>query len=310
MKLSIVVSVCNDHWGKGAELWNTVRSIRETAGSAPEIIVVDDCSATAVGQATSWVTVIHNRHRLGVGPSRHIGACYATGDILLITDSHMRYTPGWYEQVVRRVQDRPHTLHCATCLGLDSNNMDVNHPNAEYHGATLNVHGPDRANRSQMQTMEVVWNTAGNTEDDCELPAVMGACYFIPRKWFLELEPLRFLRGWGGDELMLSLKAWLSGGDVRLMKNVRIGHKFRLENERPVALWPESVLAWNKLFAARTLLPSPLAERVEGFLKVPQATLDFARESAGLIATEQARNRRLFRRDFYWFCEKFRIKMP
>jgi glycosyltransferase involved in cell wall biosynthesis len=308
MSLSIVISCANDHFGKEAALLNTIKSIRETAGNAPEIVITDDCSATPVPDYPA-AKVIHNRQPLGVGPSRHVGALHATGDILLICDSHMRFTPGWYEAAMHRVDARPHTLHCATCLALDAEHMDPAHPMTEYHGATLNIHGPDRANPSLTQTMEVVWNTR-DVADDAEIAAVMGACYFIPSKWFLELEPLRFLRGWGADELMLSLKAWLSGGDIRLMKNVRIGHKFRLPGEKAPAFWPEHVLAWNKLFAVRTLLPQDLAERMEKLLRVPTDTLRLANENAGVIATEQARNRAMFRRDFVWYCRTFGLRVP
>src|SRR2546422_6959798 len=40
------------------------------------------------------------------------------------------------------------------------------------------------------RSLEAVWNKTP-VEDDAEICAIMGACYFMPRDWFLKLNALR-----------------------------------------------------------------------------------------------------------------------
>lgn len=315
MTLSIIIPTHDDT----RELIQTVASIRRTASHHPEIIIVDDWSATPVhhyAKSLDGCKIIANRFRLGVGASRHIGAVHASGDVLLFIDSHMRFLPGWFEDAMRRVDGRPRTLHCATCLGLDDHHMDPEHPIAEYHGATLNVCGPDPQRPSQHQVMEVVWAlNDGRTEireDDCELAACMGAAYFMPRKWYLELSPLKHLRGWGGDEQALSLSAWLSGGDVRLMKHVRIGHRF---GSGRVGMWqqfgvdPKWVVV-NKILVIRTMLPLDDGGALEKVLETRPSPPDAFRivsDMVHVIETDRAEFMARAKRDFRWYCNKFNL---
>lgn len=132
MSLSIIIASLNDQ----EETLATIQSIRATAGDEPEIILVDDCSGTSM--ARDWrfrnhlnLKLVSNSLRCGCGPSRHIGALHATGDWLLITDSHMRFTDGWLDNWVTASRSIPldkvfSTVLCATCLGLDKNHMDPN----------------------------------------------------------------------------------------------------------------------------------------------------------------------------------------
>ena len=134
--LSIVITTLSDT----PECIATVASIRETAGGAPEVLIVDDGTPMPV-QCPGANRVIHNPIRLGVGPSRTIGVQAATKPYVLICDSHMRFTPGWYERALMRMEARPKTLHCCRCLQLDAKHMDPLNPMGEYHGATINVIG-------------------------------------------------------------------------------------------------------------------------------------------------------------------------
>ena len=154
------------------------------------------------------------------------------------------------------------TVACATCLGLDSLHMDPNMPTREYYGATMNFYGPDRQKKDTTQIWEAVWTgQAEEPENLGELPAVMGACYFISKDWFLKMNATRFLRSWGCDEQLLSLKSWLMGGDVRMLKDVRIGHKFLLPNERQGFRPPLGHVIWNKIFSIWTICPADIATK-------------------------------------------------
>lgn len=308
MKLSILITALNEFW---KEIDDTIESIRKTAGDV-EIILVDDCSSTPVKTSDRSVRIIQNRWRCGVGPSRTIAAYHATGTHLLITDAHMRFIPGWYERALKRIEGRPKTLHCACCAAIDTQHMDPLHPVGYYHGGSINVYGKDKNNPALTQVFEPVWNEKEPSDDD-PLACVMGAGYFIFRDWFFHLDPLKHLRSWGEDELLLSVKSWLAGGDVRYMKYVAIGHRFRLKNERTP--WDITLghRSWNKLFAVHTLLDTELAEAIHNkiglALNGPElsAGLDLLKRDWHLVQAERLRNQRIFKLPFGWLAKKFRL---
>lgn len=315
MNLSIVIATVNDQ----EETYETIKSIRATAGDEPEIVLVDDCSGTPLAgdwRFENWknLQLISNRWRCGCGPSRHIGALHAKGEWLLFTDSHMRFTERWYQEWCNRKYKYSDTIFCACCLGLDEDNMDVTHPNAEYHGATFNFHGPDRNKKGQTQTLECVWLPKEQwPANNDTIPAIMGACYFVSRAWFLHLDALRFLRSWGGDELMLSMKSWLAGGEVRMLDTVRIGHKFPKEGTPKMFNPPVGHITWNKLYAAHTLFPHDVAERLEAELtkgKDGAAAVELFKRDFHIVQQERARNATIFQHDARWLADKFHLTFP
>lgn len=314
-ELSIVITACND----ATELVATINSIRATAGDAPEILVVDDGSANAVTfiMQPEWLRgakVITNAFRCGVGPSRHIGVQHATGKWVLIMDSHMRLPLHWYEKTMCRIQGKDKTLYSCSMLGLDKDHLDLDNPKQVYHGATLNLCGkdPNDPKATKLQVLEAVWNKPPAPEDDAEILLPMGASYLCRRNWFLELDPLRFLRGWGSDEVMLGLKAWLSGGEVRLLKSVRIGHIYTHQKDKKFRV-PLGLPTYNKLFSIHTLLPRDLARDLEGKLKENTDASDWTeayrlmRDNWGLFESERLRNQRMFTVDFMDLLKRFSL---
>lgn len=306
-KLSIIITCLDDH-----DLWNTINSIENTAGGKAEIIVVDDGSKTVPNHDTPYVRVLRNSSRCGVGPSRTIGVHYATGDYVMIIDSHMRFKPGWYEEVMRRVESRPKTIHCAVCAGLDSKHMDVNNPKGRYYGARFELFGPDPNRAGSYRILEGTWNKEPPA-DDAELSCLMGACYVMPKQWFLHLDALRYLRSWGCDEQMLSLKCWLAGGDIRLMKPVEVGHVFLQGDERPPYKTPVGHIAYNKLFLRHTLLPEVKFSDTQWVTVYGGGELStgmkMASESSYLFETEKARNASIFKHNFQWYADRHGIAL-
>lgn len=307
--LSIVVASYSDN----AELKSTVDSIRATSpADQVEIVVVDDASASALPSIPS-VRMTRNTRRIGCGPSRYLGALRATGRYLMFCDSHMRFEPGWFANSDRF---EPKVLHCGSCLGLGVNsagfdNMDVTNPNGVYFGATFNFHGPDRRKPKETQFLECVWMPE-QPGDEYKIPAIMGACYVIQREWFFRLGALRFLRRWGGDEQQLSLKAWLAGGEIRLLKKMRIGHRFRNGPVSSSFVMPGQIL-YNKLFVIHTCLPPEMANRL--LAKIPRSphlslALKSIQDDWHLVAIERAYNEGIFERSFQWFLERFALPFP
>lgn len=302
-KLSIVIPCRNDF----AELNHTIASIRQTAGNRPEIVAVDDQSEIPFVSNDPKTIVIRNIERAGVAGSRHIGATYASGDWLLFIDAHMRFPPGWYEILERSINKADEgTVFCGVCAGLSPGNMDLSKHEGLYHGATLNLYGPDRNDPRLTQVFEGVW-APPKKEAEYEIPCLMGAIYAMRADWFFHIGGLRLLRGWGSDEPYLSLKTWLAGGSIRLLKSFVVGHQFRTNASYTTEAW---MPLFNKLVSIITLMPDAECSRLISKLPAGPDLLIAQRQvrlDAGQVLSDQAWNRRIFTRTFDWYLKRFNI---
>ena len=303
MTLSIVIPSRDDT----PECIATAQSARATAPEA-EIVIVDDASRAPV-PSNIGTQVIRMERRIGVGPARTVGALRSGGAYVLFVDSHCRFMPGWYENALKTIVGREKTVHCASCLGLAPGEMDMSAAKGPYFGATFNFYGQDKNKPNRRQVFESVW-LPEQPGDDYELPAVMGACYFWPREWFLRLNPLLFLRSYGVDEQTMSLKCWLAGGEIRMMKSVKIGHQFRKIGLQLGEAWHQ---LYNKLFAIRTILSPPHSTILESKIQ-KDGLFSVARREIfrdwHLVAVEQDFNRSIFTKEFPWYINKFGISFP
>lgn len=297
--LSIVTGVLNDN----EEINLTIKSIRQTAPTADvEIVVVDDASKTPVILEDKKAILIRNEVRRGAGAARHQAAEIATGQYLLLTDCHMRFTPSWFDNAMKVINGHYTTMFCACCLGLDERNMDVSRPYGKYFGANLVLYEPE-----QHRVFEGVWRPEEKGQDNYELSCVMGACYFIPREYFLFLRGFKALRMWGTEEPYLSMKVWLSGGSIRMMKSVQIGHKFR--HVAPYSTELEN-LTYNKLWAVNTLVDPPtrdfLMEKLSTHRHFNKALVMLTENEAELKEYQQY-YKSIFKYDTDWFIKKFTL---
>lgn len=306
--LSIIIAAHNE-----PDLGATIESIQRTAPPEVEIVIVDDASKVPVPHFPGVMKrAIRNSRRMGVGPSRHIGILAACQPWVLITDGHMRFVDGWYKAFESVVDGSDgQTAWCGQCLGLDHDNLDVSNCRGRYFGATWNFHGPDRNNEKITQTFEPIW-AGEQAGDKYELPAMMGALYLLPRRLYLRLGGLQHLREWGMDEAMLSLKIWLSGGEIRMLKGLQAGHVFWYGEKRPYPVRNTAIL-YNKLFAIRTLLPADAANVLIGFLAQDRYYNSAATELAEIenyVELERRHNALIFNREFDWYVNKFGLRFP
>lgn len=298
-KLSVIITVLNDEEEANA----TIRSIRETAEDKPEIVVVDDASEKPLQLEDKDVIFVRNDVRSGVGDARHQAIQLATTDNILITDAHMRFDKGWYEASVEAVESSTNTLWSGTCLGLGEGFMDLSKHRGEYNGATLCLY-----NKTRREILEGKWISDRPGTDNYELACIMGALYLMPKAFYFKIRGLEGLKGWGSDEPFLSLKTWLAGGEVRILKKLRAGHKFR--NVAPYATWTPH-FSYNKLMILYTVLGQDIFNKlsdkfpVNNDVAVSKSLIDHEKKQFDSIKKYYAG---IFTRSPEWYLEKFQIE--
>lgn len=251
--ISVIITAHNE---RPHDIQQTIHTIRETGGPSVEIILVDDCSIAPIDSVRP--KVIRNSSRLGVGPSRHLGVEAATARFILLTDAHCVFDKDWLEPLLDVLDANPKLLVCGQCVALPEHGSDLSYPVGIYNGARMVIHDPNEPN-IRWRVLTAKWAKDKPSQSFYPLSAVMGACYAMRRDFFLRLGGLKMLREFGGDEELLSLKTILAGGEIRMHKFLRIGHKFREKTKVPYRITVETCL-YNTMTTALTCCPSDVAK--------------------------------------------------
>lgn len=244
---------------EGIEVENTVKSILEHSNNNVNIIIINDGSDDGYNyqNLTSYknVTYIYNEKRLGVAASRDLGTELCNTDYFLLLDAHMRfYSNDWVETIIRELKTDSKLLLCCQTKSLKYLEGELVEDPLGFipFGAYIEF--------NEMFTfLEPKWIHKGdyisdeeNNKPIIQIPCILGAGYACSKKYWNYLKGVEGLLYYGSDESFLSLKAWLSGGKCKLLRNITIGHIYR-EN----APYNHNSLSrvYNRLFIAFLLFP-------------------------------------------------------
>ncbi len=181
-----------------------------------EIVIVDDASETPVKKildelsVRAKITVIRSEFRQGVPISRNIGCNIAKGEVLLITDAHVKFPKEWDKLIL------PYTGAERILVG-----SIVSKPKFKACGCRLVV-----------PYMGTWWN--GKTPERLE-PIQVAPCSatIIPNQLFRKLGGYDSgMRLYGAAEPEFSVRAWLSGAEILALPELELEHAFKDEDQR------------------------------------------------------------------------------
>jgi glycosyltransferase involved in cell wall biosynthesis len=219
------ISVVIPAYNEGARLVATIHSIADTrtGGAHVEVVIADDASGDSptAHLGAAWpeltqhpqldVVLTSALERAGVPRSRNLAARVATGDVLFITDAHVRFPVGWDEMIAR---------HLASDRILAGAVEEANTPFVGY-GCRLVV-----------PFMGTYWN---RERPDDSTPVQIAACpaTVITRDLFERLGGYdEGMIMYGAAEPEFSVRAWLSGAEVVAVPDLKVEHLFKLRDER------------------------------------------------------------------------------
>ena len=219
---------------EGPDLEATVALARASDPAPFEIIVVDDCSSESVEErlrAFPDVVVLKTPERLGAGPAKSYGGRMASGDVVVLMDAHLRFPQDWLRLALEAYSHYPDSVMCPVSTGFRQNDPFI--------GA-----GARFCRRGELG-LDLSWLGARDRDMVDLIPAVLGGCYFIPRKIWESLGGLNpCLSGWGYEEQDLSLRAWALGYDCRCINGLLVQHNY----DRNLTKCGDRLATWQGLY--------------------------------------------------------------
>jgi Glycosyl transferase family 2 len=229
--VSVIITAHNE----GAEVLRTVESVEANTRAPVEFVVVDDGSTDGCCDNLNRprLRVIRHDRRVGVAYSRNAGASLARGDVLAFLDGHQRVSAG--------------CLDCCTTVAISRDAIvwpDVR----ALHNRTAIGHGAFFRLGAEESPFTAKWNNRRFGQRVAKITSLCAPGYLFPRKLFNNLRWISQLRGWGGTEATIALKAFFLGVDILHVCGPVARHLFRREFQYPVR---DAEIARNHALIAR-----------------------------------------------------------
>ncbi|OWF35637.1 polypeptide N-acetylgalactosaminyltransferase 13-like isoform X1 [Mizuhopecten yessoensis] len=229
---SIVIVFHNEAW---STLLRTVHSIinRSPPRLLKEIILVDDASEREelgrklekyIATLSVSTKVMRSEARNGLIRARLTGAAAAKGDVITFLDAHCECTEGWLEPLLAEIhKDRTSVV----CPIIDVISDDT----FEY------ITGSDMTWGGFNWKLNFRWYPVpqreldrrnGDRSNPTKTPTMAGGLFAIDRSYFYEVGSYdEGMDIWGGENLEMSFRVWMCGGQVFIVTCSRVGHVFR-----------------------------------------------------------------------------------
>ncbi|XP_057709362.1 polypeptide N-acetylgalactosaminyltransferase 5 [Corythoichthys intestinalis] len=223
------------------EVWSTLlRSVHSVLNRSPphllkEIILVDDFSQKDYLKDDldkymanfPKVRILRLKERQGLIRARMVGAAAAKGEVLTFLDSHVECNVGWLEPLLERIYLNRKMVPCPVIEVISDQDMSYKLVDNFQRGVfnwplvfAWNALSDDYVKKNNM-----------TVADPIRCPVMAGGLFSIDKKYFYELgayDP--GLEVWGGENMEISFKIWMCGGEIEIIPCSRVGHIFRGQN--------------------------------------------------------------------------------
>lgn len=284
-KATVIMSVLNEKYTE-----KTVRTLLERSGDElEEIIIIDDCSDEKVEdnfpKLSDKVRIIRNATRQGLIRSRNIGAEAAKSDIIVSMDAHIKVAENWLPPIIKRLTNNYKCIGVPLTRGLDPEKWEE-------------TSAPD-AKTGWRWNLDFFWRRDDKTD---ESPAFAGHCFAFTKKWWEESGRLDDgMYKWGGENIEFSLRTWLCGGSVEIIRDSCTAHYFKTG----FINYPMDggTLLKNKARVAEVWFDDYKKYFYQAIGK-SAGSIDF-----GDVSERKAIRKKLQTRDFEWFLKKFQPEL-
>lgn len=303
---SIVICFFNEAF---SALLRTVHSVldRTPAYLLHEIILVDDSSEledlkedldryiqqSLVG---ARVKLVRNQKREGLIRGRMIGASHATGEVLVFLDSHCEVNEAWLQPLLAPIKRDRHTVVCPVIDIISADTLAYSPSPIVRGGFNWGLHFKwDPVPPSELSGPD-------GAVGPIRSPTMAGGLFAMDRKYFNELG--QYDSGmdiWGGENLEISFRIWMCGGQLLIIPCSRVGHIFR--KRRPYGSpGGQDTMAHNSLRLAHVWMD----EYKEQYFSLRP---ELRERAYGDISERVAVRQRLGCQSFRWYLENIYPEM-
>jgi glycosyltransferase involved in cell wall biosynthesis len=299
--ISVILPARNE----GSRIGPTIRSIARarSAQTRVEFVVVDDASSDGcTASLLSAIPKLLEEPRIdiricrldehsGTYQTRNAGAELASADVLFMSDAHVRFSAGWDTVVLRHL--REDRIVCGVTVDEQKNTRG--------YGCKLMV-----------PFMGASWN-----EEPAEpvFPIQIAPCHAtaLTRELFERLGGYDSgMLYYGGGEPEFSVRAWLHGAEVVLVKELEVRHHFRgaeeldqfLDEVRPFSL--RNRIRFGLLYLSELGCLQLLAYYAKEYPEFIQEALTRTDESD--VWERRAQLEQSRRYPFDWFVQRFGLR--
>lgn len=229
--LSVIIPARNEPY-----LEQTIRNVLDNAEGKIEVLVELDGYKPEITISDSRVRFFHNEEALGQRGAINHAARQAQGDYVMKLDAHCAVgkgfdvilasdcEPDW--TVIPRMYNLDHTTFKPKLFD-DFNRAIRMRKLHDYIGIHINEKDEFRVWYMPHGFNKELHHSRKDILID-DAMACMGCCFFMTRERFWELEGCDEGHGsWGNQGIEVALKAWLSGGSLKVNKNTWFAHWFR-----------------------------------------------------------------------------------
>ncbi|TKC52075.1 hypothetical protein EI555_016108, partial [Monodon monoceros] len=164
------------------------------------------------------IKLIRNKKREGLIRARLIGASRASGDVLMLLDSHCKVTKVWLEPVLNAIAKDP---QMGVCPLIDASDyVTLEYQSSPVVRGAFNWYLQFKRDRDFSYEMD---GPEGPTRPIWS-PAMTGGSCAINRHYFNAIGKYKGINLWGEENLELSLRTWMYGGQLFILPCSRVGH--------------------------------------------------------------------------------------
>lgn len=198
------------------------RSLREVFHFCLLIVESELTRINEAVQGLQKVRIIRSETRLGLTQARILGVSDATARVVVVMDSHVEVTIGWLVPLLDPIAANQHTITIPGIEPLDPQTFEYHNIIKEGYNWVggfnwMLLFEPFRLIQSDV------------TETVFPSPAMVGTVFAISKEYF---EYLGYydtgFQLWGGDNLELSFKVWMCGGQMLQVFCSHVGHLARI----------------------------------------------------------------------------------
>ncbi|XP_026285430.1 polypeptide N-acetylgalactosaminyltransferase 5 isoform X2 [Frankliniella occidentalis] len=229
---SIVIVFHNEAW---STLLRTVWSVinRSPRPLLKEVILVDDASEREhlgrqledyVAKLPVPVHVFRTEKRSGLIRARLLGAKHVKGEVITFLDAHCECTEGWLEPLLARIAEDRTTVACPIIDVIADDTFEyISASDMTWGGFNWKLNF--RWYRVPQREME---RRGNDRTAPLRTPTMAGGLFSIDKDYFYHLGSYdEGMDIWGGENLEMSFRVWMCGGQVEIATCSHVGHVFR-----------------------------------------------------------------------------------